>query len=175
MKSFRFSPIKDKAELLKALEYIHFESFRLCKQNLGYILPVAGNIGVFCHYEDEFEKLTEIRKELTDTSVNWNQKYFRLHTPIVIAAKNGISETTYTYLYIRRPDIAHPQVGDLDFYMEPKKYNDLKRSLLSGKIMNGVQILDRADLDLVKLSDPESDVVAFVGSYNLDEITRNSK
>lgn len=175
MKSFRFSPIKDKTELLKALEYIHFESFRLCKQTLGYILPVAGNIGVFCHYEGEFEKLTEIRKELTDASINWNQKYFRLHTPIVIPATNGIPETMYTYLYIRRPDIKHTHVGDLDFYMEPNKYKELKRSLLSGKIMKGVKILDRADLDLVELSKPERDVVAFVGSYNLDEITKSPK
>lgn len=175
MKSFRFSPIKDKTELLKALEYIHFESFRLCKQTLGYILPVAGNIGVFCHYEGEFEKLTEIRKELTDASINWNQKYFRLHTPIVIPATNGVPETMYTYLYIRRPDITHAQIGDLDFYMEPNKYKELKLSLLSGKIMKGVKILDRADLDLVELSDSESDVVTFVGSYNLDEITKSPK
>ena len=104
MMQFRFSPIKDKAQLFKAIEYIHFESYRLCKQNLGYFLPVAGNVGVFCHYEDEFDRLTKIRKELTDLNDNWNQKYFRLYKPIIISAKNGVPETTYTYLYIRKPD-----------------------------------------------------------------------
>ena len=39
MKPFRFSPIKDKSRLFKAIEHIHFESFRFCKQNLGYYLP----------------------------------------------------------------------------------------------------------------------------------------
>jgi hypothetical protein len=172
MKPFRFSPIEDKTELLKALEYIHLESFRLCKKYLGYLLPIAGNIGIFCHYEDEFERLTEIRKELTDISINWNSKYFLLHTPIVIPAGNGIPETTYTYLYIRKPDASHPQVGDMDFYLEPNTYSELKQSVLSEKITKGVKIFDRPDLDLIELSDPETDVVAFVGSYNLPEITK---
>ena len=169
--SYRFSPIQDKKGLFQALEYIHFESFRICRNNLGYILPVTGNIGIFCHYDDEFEKLTEIRKELTDATVNWNQKYYRLHTPITIRAKNGMPKTTYTFLYVRKPGITHPQVGDLDFYMEPDKYNALKQSLLVEKVKKGVKILDRSDLDLVELSDPQSDVVAFIGSYNLPEIT----
>jgi len=62
----------------------------------------------------------------------------------------------------------------MDFYMEPVKYKKLKQLLLSEKIIKGIKILDRADLDLLELSDPESDVVAFVGSYDLDEITRKS-
>lgn len=79
MKPFRFSPIKDKTQLFKAIKYTHFESYKLCKKNLGHFLPVAGNIGVFCHFEDEFDRLIKIRKELTDMNDNWNQKYFRLH------------------------------------------------------------------------------------------------
>lgn len=77
MQAFRFSPIKTKDELFEALEYIHFQSFRLCKENLGRILPVAGNIGVFCHFQDEFEYLTNVRKEMTDVNWSWNQKYHR--------------------------------------------------------------------------------------------------
>lgn len=172
MKPFRFSPIKNKAQLFKAIEYIHFESYRLCKQNLGYFLPVAGNIGVFCHYEEEFERLIKIRKELTDLNDNWNQKYFRLHKPIFIPVKNSIPETTYTYLYIRKPDATHPQVGDMDFYLEPSKYKELKQSLLLGKIMKGTKIFARSDLDLIELSDPESDVCAFIGQKTMTENVR---
>jgi len=166
---FKFSPIKNKSELLKAIEYIHFESFKLCKQKLGYILPVVGNIGVFCHYKDEFEFLTKIRKKWTDLSDNWNQKYFRLHKPIVISAENSIPETIYTYLYIRKPDAEHDQVGDLDFYLEPEKYQKLKQSLLSGKVMEGVRILDRPDLDLIEVYDDRVDVVAFIGQKTMAE------
>ena len=169
MMQFRFSPIKDKAQLFKAIEYIHFESYRLCKQNLGYFLPVAGNVGVFCHYEDEFDRLTKIRKELTDLNDNWNQKYFRLYKPIIISAKNGVPETTYTYLYIRKPDAETPHVGDVDFYLEPEKYRELKQSLLAGKVITGVKIFDRPDLDLIRLYDPNSDVSVFVGQKTMAE------
>lgn len=169
MKRFKFSPIKSKKELIKAIKDIHFESYKLCKKNLDCILPVAGNIGVFCHYKDEFEWLTRVRKEWTDLSDNWNQKYFRLYEPIVIEAKEGIQKTTYTYLYIRKPDPSHDQVGDLDFYLEQGKYEKLKQSLLSGKIIPGVRILERPDLDLIELYDPKVDVVAFVGKKTMAE------
>ena len=172
MKLFRFSPIKNKTQLFKAIRYIHFESYKLCKQKFGYYLPVAGNIGVFCHYEEEFERLIKIRKELTNESDNWNQKYFRLYKPIIIPTKNGIPKTTYTYLYVRKPDPAHPHVGDVDFYLEPDKYKELKQSLLSGKVMEGVSVFERTDLELIRLHDPGSEVSAFVGSKRMTENVR---
>jgi len=169
MYSFRFSPIKNKTGLFKAIEYIHLETHRLCKKNLGYFLPVAGNIGVFCHYEDEYEVLTQIRKDWTDISDNWNQKYFRLHNPISIPAKNSISEITYTYLYIRKPDPNNHHVGDVDFYMKPDKYRELKQYLLSGQVIKGVTIFERPNLDLIRLSDSDSDVCALVGQKTMTE------
>lgn len=172
MKLYRFSPIENKAELFEAISYIHFAAHRLLQQNLGYLLPVSGNIGVFCHYEDEFERLTKIRKELTDESDNWNQKYFRLYKPIIIPAKGDVSETTYTYLYIRKPEVAHPNVGDVDFYLEPDKYKELKQSLSSGKVIKGLKIFERPDLDLIRLYDPNIDVSAFVGTHQMSEIAR---
>lgn len=169
MKRFRFSPIKNQEELLKAVKYIHIESFKLCNQKLGYFLPVAGNIGVFCHDDEEFEFLTGIREKLTDYSANWNKKYFRLYQPLVIPATEGIPETSYTYLYIRKNDAEHDQVGDLDFYMEPSRYKELKQSLVLGKKIQGVEILDRPDLDLIQISDTNVDVVAFIGQKTMAE------
>ena len=52
MKLYRFSPIKDKAELIEAIKHIHFECFKLCKEAFDKYLPVAGNVGLFFHYED---------------------------------------------------------------------------------------------------------------------------
>lgn len=172
MSYFRFSPIKNKVQLFEATEYIHFEAHKLCRKNLGYFLSVAGNIGVFCHFENEFEILIKIRKELTDLSDNWNQKYFRLLKPIVLPAKDDIPETIYTYLYIRKPDPNHPHVGDVDFYLKPSKYDKLKQSLLSGKVIPGVSIFERPDLDLLRLSDPDSDVIALVGKKTMTENVR---
>jgi hypothetical protein len=172
MTYFRFSPVKDKDQLFKAIEYIHFESHKLCRKNLGYLLPAAGNIGFFCHYEDEFELLTNIRKELTDLYDNWNQKYYRLFKPIIIAACDDISETAYTYLYIRKPDPKHINVGDVDFYLEPNKYDSLRQSLLSGNVMQGLSIFERQDLNLIRLSDPKVDVSAFIGKKKMIENVR---
>lgn len=98
MKLYRFSPIKTKSEMLKAIAHIHFSCYKLCKQILGEYLPVAGNIGIFCHYDNEYEFLTNIRKELTDASDNWNQKYFRLYESVIIPAKGDIPKTIYTHL-----------------------------------------------------------------------------
>jgi hypothetical protein len=169
MKQFRFSPIKDETQLFEVIEYIHIECHKLCQNNLGYLLPVAGNIGVFCHYDDEFGRLIKIRKELTDINDNWNEKYFRLYRPIIIPAKNDIPEATYTYLYIRKPDTNHPDVGDADFYLEPNKYKEQKQALLFGKPMKGVEIFNRPDLDLIKLFDSKYDVSSFVGAKTMAE------
>lgn len=169
MTLYRFSPIRNKDELLKAIAHIHFSCHKLCKQVFGKYLPTAGNIGVFCHYDDEYEFLNNVHKELTNTSDNWNQKYFCLYSPIIIPLTGDIPETTYTYLYVRKPATSHPQVGDLDFYMEPEQHVHLKQSLRGGRRMKGVSILDRSDLDLIEVSDPDIDAVAYIGAKTMAE------
>lgn len=113
MKLYRFSPIENKDQLLEAIKYIHLACHQLCKQSFGNYLPNAGNMGVFTHYNDEYDRLTKLREELTLPSDNPNQKYYQLHNPIVISAEGDIPETTYTYLYIRKPDPYRYQVGML--------------------------------------------------------------
>ena len=162
MKLYRFSPIRNKAQLIKAIEHVHFACHKLCKQSLGRYLPVSGNIGVFCHYEDEFEFLTKIREELTKLSDNINQKYYRLYKPIIIPAKGDVPETTYKYLYIRQPDPYRYQVGDVDFYLEPKEYAKLKQSIRKGKKVKGARIFPRPDLDMIELFDPDVDCCGYI-------------
>lgn len=172
MKLYRFSPIQTQEELLQAITHTHFECNKLCKQSLGVYLPNAGNIGIFCHYDDEYERLITMRKELTHKSDNVNQKYFELHFPIIIPAENGVPETTYTHLYIRRPDPYRHHVGDVDFYLEPTKYSELKQSLLSGKKMVGARILDRLDLDMIELFDPDSDALGYISTDTMTKLVR---
>src|SRR3989344_5531803 len=100
-KLYRFSPIGNKDQLKQAIEYTHLACFKLSKLVFGKYLPVAGNIGVFCHYDHEYKFLTDIRKELTYESDTMFTKYYHLEEPIVIPPKEDISETTYTLLYIR--------------------------------------------------------------------------
>ena len=171
MSEFRFSPIYDEETLWNAVSYIHTASHILCRELLGSYLPIAGNVGIFCHFEDEFQQLTVLRERLTTSAIHWNNKYFHLHEPVTIPRHGDIPEATYRYLYIRKPDAAKPQVGDLDFYLNPPSYEKLRQSVTRGSYPNGVSLLERPDLDLVQLSDPHRDVLAFVGSYDLEKIT----
>lgn len=169
MKLYRFSPIADTAQLLDAIVHIHAACYTLCHQSFGEYLPNAGNIGVFCHYDDEYQRLTRIREELTEASDNVNQKYYQLYDPIVIPAQGDIAEATYTHLYIRKPDPYRYQVGDLDFFVEPKRYVTLKQSLLDGTRIPGARVFDRSDLDMIELYDPDIDALAYVSTKKMTQ------
>lgn len=168
MNKYRFSPIENKEQLLEAIKYTHFKCFELCKKVYGKYLPVAGNLGIFCHHDDEYEFLTKLRGQLTDKSDNWNQKYYHLHEPITIPTDGGIPEATYTYLYVRKPD-QHTEVGDVDFVLDSKEYQELRNNLSNGVKIKGMEILDRPDLDLIKLLDPAFDVSSFIGQKDIIE------
>ena len=172
MKSYRFSPIENKEQLFEAIRYTHFKCFELCKNIFGRYLPMAGNIGIFCHFENEYQFLTKLRKQLTVESDNWNQKYYRLHEPITILSQGDVPETIYTYLYIRKPD-QHIEVGDVDFVLDDKEYNELKKSLLEGKKIKGMEIFDRPELNLIRLSNPDVDTISFIGKMDIAENIRN--
>ena len=169
MKLYRFSPIENKEQLIKAIKHTHFECFKLCKKAFGKYLPVAGNIGIFCHYDNEYKFLTKLREELTDKNDNWNQKYFRLHKPIIISAKDDIPETIYTYLYIRHSDKDKPQVGDIDFVLEKDKFNELKNLSLNGGNINDVEIFYRPDLNMVRLSKIDVDILPYITTKYMSE------
>ncbi len=154
--------------MLRAIKYTHINCFELCKKVFGRYLPVAGNLGIFCHYEDEYKFLTELRKKLTTESDNWNHKYYRLLEPIMFPAQGNVPETVYTYLYVRKPD-QHEEVGDVDFVLGAQEYDELKGNLLKGAEIEGMEILDRPDLDLIKLFDPGIDVSSFVGKKYMNE------
>ncbi len=172
MKLYRFSPIQNQDELLEAIKYIHFACYKLCKQTFGEYLPNAGNMGVFCHYDDEYQKLVAIRNQIVEPSDDPNQKYFELLEPIVIPAHNDIPETTYTHLYIRKPDIYRAQVGDIDFFLDQQEYDKLKQSLIDGKEIKGARVFPRKDLDMIELYDPDVDALGYVSTNIMSEKVR---
>ena len=172
MNLYRLSPIKSEDELLEAIKHTHVGCHKLCKQSLGKYLPIAGNIGIFCHYDEEYDYLTEIRKKLTKPSDNPNKKYFELYEPVVIPSYEDIPETTYTHLYIRRPDLYRAQVGDVDFILEEPDYSELKNLLLGGAPMKGARIFPRGDLDMIELYDPDSDALGYISPRDMMEKVR---
>ena len=175
MQLYRYSPIKSHNEMIEAIEYLHFESFRLCKQTFGHYLPVAGNVGIFCHYQDEYEQLTELRKKLTEDSVSFNQKYFKLHEPIIFPAKGDIPETEYTFLYIRQPDPYRHHVGDIDFYLPEDEYRSLKTEMENGKELPHARLFPSPRLDMIELHEPDSDVLAYVSTEKMADIVKTTK
>lgn len=172
MKLYRYSPIKDEDQLVEAIKYTHLACYRLCKQSLGEYLPNAGNVGIFCHYNDEYEQLISIRKDMTESSSDPNQKYFTLYKPIVIPAEGDVPETTYTHLYIRKPDIYRAQVGDIDFYVEQVRYDQIKQSLVAGKLIKGARVFPRQDLDMIELYDPDVDALGYISTHTMTEKVR---
>lgn len=172
MKLYRFSPIQNREQLIEAIKYVHFACHNLCKQSFGRYLPNAGNMGVFCHYDGEYEKLIEIRKQIAKPSDDPNQKYFELYEPIVIPAQDGIPETTYTHLYIRKPDIYRAQVGDVDFYLEQNEYDALKSELARGIQIPGARIFPRNDLNMIELYNPDVDALGYVSTNTMSQKVR---
>jgi hypothetical protein len=172
MKLYRFSPITSKEQLLEAIKHIHLECHKLCKQSVRKYLPVAGNIGIFCHYDKEYEYLTELRKQITEPSDNPNKKYFQLYESITVPAQADIPEVTYTHLYIRKPDPYRAQVGDVDFIFEEPDYSQLKTLLLNGTEINGARVFPRNDLDMIELYDPDVDVLGYLSPRDMTEKVR---
>lgn len=167
MKLYRFSPIQNKEELMRAIEHVHFSAHSLCKKTFGTYLPNTGNLAIFCHYPEEYEYLTEVRKEITDKSDAFNGKYFKLNTPITFPEKEGVPETTYTNLYIRQPDPYRHHVGDIDFYLNEKDY-----IILKGTLPSGARVFTTNALDMIELYNPDNDVLAYIGSYKITDISR---
>lgn len=172
MKLYRFSPIQNQEQLIEAVKYVHFACYKLCKQSFGKYLPNAGNIGVFCHYNDEYKNLVEIRKQITKPSDDPNQKYYELYDPITIPRQDDVPETVYTHLYIRKPDIYRAQAGDVDFYLEQSEYDTLKADLESGKEIPGARIFPRNDLDMIELYDPDVDALGYVSTNTMSQKVR---
>lgn len=159
---YRFSPIKNKEELFDAIKYIHLSCNELCKQSVGEYLPSTGMIGIFCHYESEYQNLIKIQEQLVTKSESINQKYFKLISPITIAKEGGVPKTTYTHLYIRKPDPYRHHVGDTDFYLDDDRYKQIKQSLIDGKIIKGLRIYYKPDIDMLELYNPDIDSLGYI-------------
>jgi hypothetical protein len=83
-----------------------------------------------------------------------------------------VPETTYTHLYIRRPDPYRHHVGDVDFYLDQQQYDELKKSLIGGKQIKGARVFPRNDLDMIELYDPDVDVLGYVSTNTMTEKLR---
>ncbi len=159
-------------DLKNVIQKIHIGCSKLCHQALGVYLPVAGNIGIFCQSEAEFEAFTKIREELTYSSSNPDQKYFELKNPITVDQVDTIPPATYTHLYIRRPNLDSPEAGDVDFVLSLDDYQQLKNRILNGEIISGASIYERPGWDTIEIRNSEIDALAYVSTQEMAEKVR---
>lgn len=163
-----------KNDLSSIIEEIHFEAHKLRIDAFGRILPNAGNVGVFCHYDDEYELLVQIKDELTESPESPVQKYFKLKKPIIIPKKDSIPQTMYTYLYIRRPDptLYGKHTGDIDFYLSDDEFAKLVTEMKNGKTLKPARLYDQSGEPMIELSNPESSVLAYVSTETMTKKVR---
>lgn len=119
-------------------------------------------MGIFCHSADEFGRLLKLKDELTNSVPNYNNKYFPLKEPITVKAEGKIPGATYEYLYIRKPDSDHPQVGDIDFVLKPAEHEAFKQGLGITEFRNKARIFRRLEDNMIELFDPKKDVFCYV-------------
>ncbi len=158
------------ADLIKRIHHIHAGCFNLVRESIGTYLPVAGNIGIFCQSEAEYEAFGQLAKALTEPSNNPKQKYFRLKEGIVINAEGG-QEYRYTYLYVRQPDKDSPQAGDIDFVLDDSEFQLLKERVSNGEVSNAT-VYERPGWDMVELSRNDIDALAYICTSEMAQKVR---
>lgn len=159
-------------ELNELIREIHIGCFKLCHEAIGRYLPIAGNIGIFCQSEEDLENYTKAKEELTYPSENPDQKYFTLKTPIFIPETDGIPSATYTYLYIRKPNIDSPELGDVDFVLPKNEYEELKAKVINGENIEGASIYDRPGWDTIEIRNPDIRALAYISTQEMAEKVR---
>jgi len=161
-------------ELLSILNQLHIESYQLLKYKFNNYFPNAGNIGIFCQSNEEFEKFNKIKEVITLNTDNNNQKYFTLKKPIVVPKINDIPEITYTYLYIRKPDLTPygKYRGDIDFFTTQEDLNIMMNKVLNNPI-DGLEIYHQKGVgNLIQISNPKFKTVAYLSTKEITENIR---
>jgi hypothetical protein len=153
---YRFSPIKNKEELLGAIDYVVVRTTELGKMVTGQLHYIS-SLTIFSHFPDEFENLKKILLEMGDMEAENNGPLVKLKTPIK-AGKNNIK-----FLRIRKPDPYRAQVGCADFITDD--YETFKKDYLDNHPQN-LRLFKRPEYEMIEFFDLSYDVLAYVLSRN---------
>lgn len=162
---------QDELDLIDVIGQIHAEAFKLVGKVLGENLAVAGNVGVFCQDNSDFQRFSEAARRLTLTSDNPAQKYFQLKAPISFAGTSDTPPSTYSWLYIRKPTADSPEAGDVDFVLSQRALEELKRRVAQHQIV-GAKIYRRPGWDMIEVNDPAINALAYVSTREMAEKIR---
>ncbi len=157
MKLYRFSPIGNEKQLIRAVKYVARQNSVLCKKVIGKSLPIA-SVTIFSHYPEEYRKLVGILSRLGSLHSENNGPRVVLHKPVK-AAGNAV-----THLRIRKPDPYRMQAGCSDFGVG--NYRHFKATYLTKKPQN-LRVIQRPKFEMIEFFDPDFDVLAYVLSKQI--------
>jgi hypothetical protein len=130
---------------------LHNACSLICLEAYGKVFPVAGNVGIFCQNDQEYERFAGLAEQHTLPSDNPNQKYFELRFPIEVAPAAALPGAHYTHLYIRRPAPDSPERGDIDFVVGPEKFAQMLTDIAHDHGPRGARRYTQYGLDLIEL------------------------
>ena len=160
-------------ELGKIVFRLHVWCHELCKKAMGCYLPIAGNVGIFCQSQEEYEHLSTLAKTLTESSNNPDQKYFKLLEPCVFSDYQDIPWASYEYLYIRKPAEDSPQLWDIDFVLPPEEFETLKSKIRSGDANPLLKIDEyRPGREMVMIYEDGADALPYISTREMAERMR---
>jgi len=145
--------LKNKEELIEAVQYVATETTKLAKRIVGKSFPIK-SLTIFAHSQPEFERLIQILGQIGKPYNYNNGPRVELHEPIIV------DDNQITYLRIRKPDPERPQVGCNDFETD---YESFKKDCLSDHPEN-LRLIKRPEYEMIEFYDPNFDVLAYVVS-----------
>lgn len=168
------SAITSKQQLYDTIQHIHESGYELCRSSFNKRFRNAGNIGIFCKSEDEYDCLIKIRDDVSIPSENPRQKYFKLKEQFILPKTRDIPATTYSYLYIRKPDPTPygEHRGDMDFYTDPEEFENLLHAVKRRTIPNAHIYIQAGIGEIVEMSSTSSDVLAYLSTKKITKLLR---
>ncbi len=151
MQLYRFSPIRNEAQLREAGAYIAEQSAALCRKIIGESLPFT-YLTICTHYEDEYRLLSELLPMIGTVQDARNGIRVTLDRPIETVGQQ------ISNLRLRKPDPYRMQVGCGDFLVED--YQTFKQSNLPSHPHN-LRIIKRPEYEMIEFHDPDFDVLAY--------------
>lgn len=162
---YRFSPIKNRAELDEAIRYVASTATKMMFKVAGNIVDIH-SLTVFSHYEDEYRSLLAVMSGQSQLQEANNDVRFTLKTPMRIEAMrlevNGQQHTNIqaiTEVRIRKPDPYRMQVGCCDIDVSSGQFQFLEDS--DGQHGDNSRLIERPDLRMIEYYHPDYDVLVY--------------
>lgn len=153
MKLYRFSPIQNNEDCLKALGYIQEQLRALSKLVIDEGLPI-NTLKIFAHYEDEYKFLKGWIDSIgsNEDEGSSTSYYIRPHKPI------AINDDPIKYLGIRVPDPYRAQVGCGDYVVG--NFDDFKAKYLGNSPY--IREVSHQKYEMLELFHPDLDVLGYI-------------